>query len=163
MNFPFYMVMSFAFVSGIISTLWNMHQMFITDCWVCVSAAELKKKTNKPRRPSIRTLFGIFLIIVFGFAQVIFSIWIRIHWQLYLFLPISIDTPDPPDQPVQGSFINLLPTQVEVSESPEGSPPSVSNRPPKYPERPLKRWMTRSASQVNCPYIGEATIGSNFF
>lgn len=66
--------------------------------------AELKKKTNKPRRPSIKTLF---------------------------------DTPDPPDQPVQGSFINLLPTQVEVSESPEQSP--QSNRPPKYPQRPMQR------------------------
>ncbi|MQM18421.1 hypothetical protein Taro_051413, partial [Colocasia esculenta] len=30
----------------------------------------------------------------------------------------------PPDPPVQGSFLNMLPTQLEVSESPEQSPPS---------------------------------------
>ncbi|KAL6991908.1 non-specific serine,threonine protein kinase [Sarracenia purpurea var. burkii] len=51
--------------------------------------AELKKKTNKPKRPSIKTLFEI---------------------------------PEPPDQPFQGSFINILPTQFEVSESPDPSP-----------------------------------------
>ncbi|XP_038988535.1 serine/threonine-protein kinase tricornered-like [Phoenix dactylifera] len=53
---------------------------------------ELKKK-NKPKRPSIKTLF---------------------------------DTTSTTGQPVLGSFLNLLPPQLEVSESPE--PPPNSNR-----------------------------------
>ncbi|XP_077253332.1 uncharacterized protein LOC143892523 isoform X2 [Tasmannia lanceolata] len=49
--------------------------------------AELKKRSNKPKRPSIKSLFDT--------------------------------TADPP---LQGSFLNLLPTQLEGSESPEPSP-----------------------------------------
>uniref|UniRef100_A0A1D1XBZ0 non-specific serine/threonine protein kinase n=1 Tax=Anthurium amnicola TaxID=1678845 RepID=A0A1D1XBZ0_9ARAE len=49
--------------------------------------AELKKKSNKPKRPSIKSLFDS-------------------------------------DQPVQGSFLNMLPTQLEVSETPDQSPRS---------------------------------------
>lgn len=65
--------------------------------------AELKKKTNKPKRPSIKSLF---------------------------------DT-NSSDQYVQGSFLNLLPTQVEVSESPEPSPHST--RPPQHWNKPPRR------------------------
>ncbi|KAG9439938.1 hypothetical protein H6P81_020103 [Aristolochia fimbriata] len=61
--------------------------------------AELKKKSNKPKRPSIKSLF---------------------------------DTATSDQQPVQGSFLNLLPTQYEVAESPE--PPPQSGRPPPYPQ-----------------------------
>ncbi|XP_058104515.1 uncharacterized protein LOC131248300 isoform X1 [Magnolia sinica] len=53
--------------------------------------AELKKKTNKPKRPSIKSLF-------------------------------ETDTATSDRTPVQGSFLNLLPTQLEVSEGPEPSP-----------------------------------------
>lgn len=66
--------------------------------------AELKKKTNKPKRPSIKSLF---------------------------------DTPDLPDQPVQGSFLSRLPTQMEVSESPESSP--RINRSSQHQPEPLRR------------------------
>ncbi|XP_043690172.1 serine/threonine-protein kinase tricornered-like [Telopea speciosissima] len=58
---------------------------------------DLKKKSNKPKRPSIKSLF---------------------------------DTTDSSDQPVQGSFLNMLPTQVEVCESPEQSPVHSSRSPP---------------------------------
>lgn len=51
--------------------------------------AELKKKSNKPKRPSIKTLF---------------------------------ETESPTSQPIHGSFLNLLPPQLEVSESPDASP-----------------------------------------
>ncbi|XP_068657473.1 uncharacterized protein [Aristolochia californica] len=61
--------------------------------------AELKKKSNKPKRPSIKSLF---------------------------------DTTTFDQQPAQGSFLNLLPTQYEVAESPEPSP--QSGRPPPYPQ-----------------------------
>ncbi|XP_068654006.1 uncharacterized protein [Aristolochia californica] len=61
--------------------------------------AELKKKGNKPKRPSIKSLF---------------------------------DTTTPDQQPVQGSFLNLLPTQYEVAEIPEPSP--QTGRPPPYPQ-----------------------------
>ncbi|KAM0951652.1 putative protein kinase AGC-NDR family [Dioscorea sansibarensis] len=53
--------------------------------------AELKKKNNKPKRPSIKSLF---------------------------------ETEATTDQPVQGSFLKLLPTHMEVSETPEPSPQS---------------------------------------
>ncbi|XP_042478355.1 serine/threonine-protein kinase 38-like isoform X2 [Macadamia integrifolia] len=66
---------------------------------------DLKKKTNKPKRPSIKSLF---------------------------------DTADSPDQPAQGSFISMLPTQVEVSESPEHSPVRHS-RPPPYQHKSSHR------------------------
>ncbi|PON62656.1 Rho-associated protein kinase [Parasponia andersonii] len=54
--------------------------------------AELKKKSNKPKRPSIKTLFD-------GDSE-------------------SSETSDtsPSNQPMQGSFLNLLPPQLEVSE-----------------------------------------------
>lgn len=55
--------------------------------------AELKKKSNKPKRPSIKTLF---------------------------------ETESPTSQPIHGSFLNLLPPQLEVSESPEASPSRTS-------------------------------------
>ncbi|XP_022721273.1 serine/threonine-protein kinase tricorner-like isoform X2 [Durio zibethinus] len=45
---------------------------------------ELKKKSNAPKRPSVKSLF---------------------------------DTPGPPDPPTKGSFLNLLPTQLEVNYS----------------------------------------------
>ncbi|KAL0909437.1 hypothetical protein M5K25_020308 [Dendrobium thyrsiflorum] len=55
--------------------------------------AELKKKSNKPKRPSIKTLF---------------------------------ETESSTSQPILGSFLNLLPPQLEVSESPEASPSRTS-------------------------------------
>lgn len=55
--------------------------------------AELKKRNNKPKKPSIKTLFEL----------------------------------ETPDKPAQGSFMNILPTHKEASESPEPSPHS-SNR-----------------------------------
>ncbi|XP_020586296.1 serine/threonine-protein kinase tricorner-like [Phalaenopsis equestris] len=61
--------------------------------------AELKKKSNKPKRPSIKTLF---------------------------------ETESPTSQPMHGSFLNLLPPQLEVSESPDASPsrtPPNSSKP----------------------------------
>ncbi|KAJ4981215.1 hypothetical protein NE237_032052 [Protea cynaroides] len=66
---------------------------------------DLKKKTNKPKRPSIKSLF---------------------------------DTADSHDQSAQGSLLNKLPTQVEVSESPEQSPVRPS-RPPPYQHKPSRR------------------------
>ncbi|KAK1283727.1 Serine/threonine-protein kinase AtPK1/AtPK6 [Acorus calamus] len=62
--------------------------------------ADLKKKPNKTKRPSIKTLFDT--------------------------------TSNPDHQPIQGSFLNLLPTQVECSESPEPSPRSDKISPFKY-------------------------------
>lgn len=53
--------------------------------------AELKKKNNKPKRPTIKSLF---------------------------------ETVDSEDQSPEGSFLNLLPTQLELSESLELSPHS---------------------------------------
>lgn len=58
--------------------------------------AELKKKNNKPKRPSIKTLF---------------------------------ESEMTPDQPAQGSFLNMLPTHMEVSESPVPSPQSSKQSP----------------------------------
>ncbi|XP_077226573.1 uncharacterized protein LOC143859970 isoform X2 [Tasmannia lanceolata] len=52
--------------------------------------SELKKKSNKPKRTSIKTLF---------------------------------DAPEPDDQPVKGSFLNLLPPQLEVSNTHNASIP----------------------------------------
>ncbi|CAM8985825.1 unnamed protein product [Rhodiola kirilowii] len=66
--------------------------------------AELRKKNNKPKRPSVKTLF---------------------------------ETPEGLEQTGQGSFINSLPTQVKVSESPDPSP--RSSRPPQYQPRPQRR------------------------
>ncbi|XP_010909479.1 uncharacterized protein [Elaeis guineensis] len=56
---------------------------------------ELKKKCNKPKRPTIKSLFES----------------------------------DTSDQPAKGSFLNLLPTQLEVSESLEPSPHSSISSP----------------------------------
>ncbi|KAK3136984.1 hypothetical protein QOZ80_5BG0446100 [Eleusine coracana subsp. coracana] len=53
--------------------------------------AELKKKSNKPKRPTIKSLF---------------------------------ETADSEDQSSEGSFLNLLPTQLELPESLEPSPHS---------------------------------------
>lgn len=53
--------------------------------------AELKKTNNKPKRPTIKSLF---------------------------------ETADSEDQPSDGSFLNLLPTQLELPESLEPSPHS---------------------------------------
>ena len=33
------------------------------------------------------------------------------------------------NQPIQGSFMNMLPTQIETSESPEPSPPGSMSSP----------------------------------
>ncbi|XP_072955703.1 uncharacterized protein [Typha angustifolia] len=57
---------------------------------------DLKKKSTKPKRPTIKSLF---------------------------------ESTDTPDQPAQGSFLNLLPTQMEVSESLEPSPHSSISSP----------------------------------
>ncbi|WOL07872.1 serine/threonine-protein kinase tricorner-like [Canna indica] len=54
--------------------------------------AELKKKSNKPKRPTIKSLFDMDAV--------------------------------EKNQPVQGSFLKLLPTQMEVPESLESSPHS---------------------------------------
>lgn len=51
--------------------------------------AELKKKTTKTKRPSIKSLFE----------------------------STDADDQQPPDEPVQGSFLNLLPSQLETSRS----------------------------------------------
>ncbi|KAJ4845215.1 hypothetical protein Tsubulata_014461 [Turnera subulata] len=47
------------------------------------------------------------------------------------------EIPDSPDHPAQGSFLNLLPTQAEVSGSPERSPQSTI--PSRYRHRTLQR------------------------
>ncbi|XP_038971609.1 serine/threonine-protein kinase 38-like [Phoenix dactylifera] len=60
--------------------------------------AELKKKSNKLKRPTIKTLF-------------------------------ESDTTATRNQPAQGSFLNLLPTRLEVSESLEQSPHSSISSP----------------------------------
>ncbi|KAL5977061.1 hypothetical protein ACLOJK_021403 [Asimina triloba] len=71
--------------------------------------AELKKKSNKPKRPSVKSLFD------------------------------TSAAPAPaPDQPIQGSFLNMLPTQLEVSKSPEPSP--HPSKPPPYPHRTFSAW-----------------------
>ncbi|KAF5475467.1 hypothetical protein F2P56_007270 [Juglans regia] len=69
--------------------------------------AELKKKNNKPKRPSIRSLF---------------------------------DTPDPPDRPALGNFLNILPTQSEVPESSESEPLRQSARSAQHQDQwPMRR------------------------
>lgn len=50
---------------------------------------------------------------------------------------ILVDTDTAQNPPVQGSFLNLLPTQIEVSESPEASPHRM--KPPPYPHRAQRR------------------------
>ncbi|THU61844.1 hypothetical protein C4D60_Mb07t27540 [Musa balbisiana] len=57
--------------------------------------AELKKKSNKPKRPTIKSLFDMDMA--------------------------------PASQPIQGSFLKLLPTQMEMPESQESSPHSSSS------------------------------------
>ncbi|MBA0798194.1 hypothetical protein Gohar_008808 [Gossypium harknessii] len=66
--------------------------------------AEVKKKSNAPKRPSVKSLF---------------------------------DTPGPPDPPTKGSFLNLLPTQLEEPESPLSEHQSI--RATQYPRKPLHR------------------------
>ncbi|TYH83469.1 hypothetical protein ES332_D02G134600v1 [Gossypium tomentosum] len=66
--------------------------------------AEVKKKSNAPKRPSVKSLF---------------------------------DTPGPPDPPTKGSFLNLLPTQLEEPESPVSEHQSI--RATQYPRKPLHR------------------------
>ncbi|KAL4308383.1 hypothetical protein GQ457_01G024770 [Hibiscus cannabinus] len=66
--------------------------------------AEVKKKNNAPRRPSVKSLF---------------------------------DTPGPPDPPTKGSFLNLLPTQLEVPESPVSE--YQSTRTTQHPRKPFQR------------------------
>ncbi|TYJ46109.1 hypothetical protein E1A91_A02G098500v1 [Gossypium mustelinum] len=66
--------------------------------------AEVKKKSNAPKRPSVKSLF---------------------------------DTPGPPDPPTKGSFLNLLPTQLEEPESPVSEHQSI--RVTQYPRKPLHR------------------------
>ncbi|KAA3484161.1 serine/threonine-protein kinase tricorner-like [Gossypium australe] len=66
--------------------------------------AEVKKKSNAPKRPSVKSLF---------------------------------DTPGPPDPPTKGSFLNLLPTQLEEPESPVSEHQSI--RATQYPGKPLHR------------------------
>ncbi|CAL9098994.1 uncharacterized protein LOC135638811 isoform X1 [Musa acuminata AAA Group] len=58
--------------------------------------AELRKKSNKPKRPTIKSLF-------------------------------DMDMAATPNQPVQGSFLKLLPTQMEVPEGIESSSHSSSS------------------------------------
>ncbi|ONK74442.1 uncharacterized protein A4U43_C03F6290 [Asparagus officinalis] len=65
--------------------------------------AELKKK-NKPKRPSIKTLF---------------------------------ESEAAPDEAAQGSFLKMMPTHMEVSESPEPSP--HSSKPPPYQPQSRRR------------------------
>ncbi|KAJ7969211.1 Non-specific serine/threonine protein kinase [Quillaja saponaria] len=66
--------------------------------------AELKKKTIKPKRPTIKSLF---------------------------------ETPETSDPPVLGSFLNILPTHLEDSESSESSSQSTNNV--QHQHRPLRR------------------------
>ncbi|KAH1097331.1 hypothetical protein J1N35_014252 [Gossypium stocksii] len=66
--------------------------------------AEVKKKSNAPKRPSVKSLF---------------------------------DTPGQPDPPTKGSFLNLLPTQLEEPESPVSE--HQSSRATQYPRKPLHR------------------------
>ncbi|KAM7500456.1 hypothetical protein LguiA_024870 [Lonicera macranthoides] len=66
--------------------------------------AELKKKSTKLKRPSVKALF---------------------------------DMPDSPEPLVPGSFLNRLPTQIEVSESPEPSP--RYSRPSQHQPQSLRR------------------------
>ncbi|KAG5235875.1 hypothetical protein OIU77_008598 [Salix suchowensis] len=49
------------------------------------------------------------------------------------------ETPDSSDQHAQGSFLNLLPTQVEVSESPELSPRSSRTSQHHHNHKPLRK------------------------
>ncbi|WRX26072.1 Protein kinase domain - like 10 [Theobroma cacao] len=66
--------------------------------------AELRKKSNAPKRPSVKSLF---------------------------------ETPGPPDPPTKGTFLNLLPTQLEEPESPV--PEHQSTRSTQYFRKPLQR------------------------
>ncbi|MBA0613066.1 hypothetical protein Godav_013576 [Gossypium davidsonii] len=96
--------------------------------------AEVKKKSNAPKRPSVKSLFGnVFAFTVYYFL--LFLIW---SCFLNAFLPLRItffvDTPDPP---TKGSFLNLLPTQLEEPESPVSEHQSI--RAAQYPRKPLHR------------------------
>ncbi|URE07935.1 Protein kinase C terminal domain [Musa troglodytarum] len=68
----------------------------VNDHEVLGIGAELRKKSNKPKRPTIKSLF-------------------------------DMDMAAAPNQPVQGSFLKLLPTQMEVPEGAESSSHSSSS------------------------------------
>lgn len=96
-------------------------------------AAEIKKKNNKPKRPSIKTLFGMssFLLYVPEY-----------HLVLYLVafsnpLAVLTETTDSPDQSVEGTLSNRLATQMGVSEGSETS--HRSTRPMQYQPKPPRR------------------------
>ncbi|KAH7545587.1 hypothetical protein FEM48_Zijuj01G0109300 [Ziziphus jujuba var. spinosa] len=95
--------------------------------------AEIKKKNNKPKRPSIKTLFGMssFLLYVPEY-----------HLVLYLVafsnpLAVLTETTDSPDQSVEGTLSNRLATQMGVSEGSETS--HRSTRPMQYQPKPPRR------------------------
>lgn len=98
-------------------------------------AAEVKKKSNAPKRPSVKSLFGN----VFAFTVNYFSMFLIWSCFLNACLPLCItffvDTPGPPDPPTKGSFLNHLPTQLEVPESPVSEHQSI--RATQYPQKPL--------------------------
>nr|KJB29796.1 hypothetical protein B456_005G119300 [Gossypium raimondii] len=99
--------------------------------------AEVKKKSNAPKRPSVKSLFGN----VFAFTVNYFLLFLIWSCFLNAFLPLRItffvDTPGPPDPPTKGSFLNLLPTQLEEPESPVSEHQSI--RATQYPRKPLHR------------------------
>ncbi|KAG8499023.1 hypothetical protein CXB51_005439 [Gossypium anomalum] len=99
--------------------------------------AEVKKKSNAPKRPSVKSLFGN----VFAFTVNYFLLFLIGSCFLNACLPLRItffvDTPGPPDPPTKGSFLNLLPTQLEEPESPGSEHQSI--RVTQYPRKPLHR------------------------
>jgi serine/threonine kinase 38 len=85
---------------------------------VLCATAELKKKSSKPKRPTIKTLFGnlpvyIFFLPFSSYALDVLTIC------MYLLVTESMNE----EEPVQGSFKNMLPHK-------EGQPSSHSSIPP---------------------------------
>ncbi|XP_060970721.1 uncharacterized protein LOC115712871 isoform X1 [Cannabis sativa] len=89
--------------------------------------AELKKKTNKPKRPSIKTLFGMLKPV--SFPSLYTQTYIYIYTCIIILIPLGLtwidgdsesseasDTPASDQSSTQGSFLNLLPTPLEVPE-----------------------------------------------
>ncbi|KAJ6417616.1 hypothetical protein OIU84_003361 [Salix udensis] len=99
-------------------------------------SVELRKKSTAPKRPTIKSLFGTNQSTPLksqpppGFRST-FS-------DSHFTMPFA-ETPDSSDQHAQGSFLNLLPTQVEVSESPELSPRSSRTSQHHHNHKPLRK------------------------
>jgi len=87
-------------------------------------AAELKKKSNKPKRPSIKSLFGKSSVCMLFINQDDYDPCLILSNQT-VETKLTEDETSGGTTTHQGSFLNLLPTQIEDPEK-EGSKSSSS-------------------------------------